>query len=222
MWFNAANGVKPSVELVQAMETLDHRTIRRVVRLTRRGKAAVNPSEARLAVALAHQTRQREPSASAHATLALLILVCLGVFVVQAVGDEIDALGILLGTCGVWFTAFTVQGRIRIRNAVTAERLGREVFQEAPEPYTPSWSLAQIEVPPAASVAIAVFMFFAYGLPYGSFQLIDGNATHSASNAITAGVFFGAFMTLFQLTTGRNLAQRRSERKAHQASIRSS
>jgi hypothetical protein len=217
LWFNTANGVKPSVELVEAMDELDRRTIRRVRRLTRRGKVAANPCGARLAVALAHQTRQREPSASAYATLALMIAIFLGVFVVQAVGDEIDAFGIVLGACGLWCTAFTVQGRIRIRNAVTAERLNLEVLEATPEPYSPLWSAVQIEVPPVALVAIAVFMFFAYGLPFGLMQLAGPDAAHSASTVIAKGAFFGVFMTLFQLTMGRNLTERRSEQKLEPA-----
>jgi hypothetical protein len=220
MWFGAANGLKPSVELVQAMDALDHRTVRRVTRLTRRGKVASDAAEARLAVALAHQTRQREPPASAYAAIALMTAVFLGVFIVQAVRGEIDSLGIILGACGLWFIAFTIQGRIRIRNAITAERLNLEVLRATGEPYSPSWSTAQIEVPPAAFAAVAGFMFFAYGVPFGLLQLAGSDATHSASTVIAKGAFFGVFMTIFQLTMGRNLTERRSERKA-EANLRS-
>jgi hypothetical protein len=214
MWFSAANGLKPSVELVQTMDAVDRRSIRHVTRLTRRGKLAPDVSQARLAVALAHQTRQREPPASAYATIAVLIAIFLGIFIVQAVRGEVDSFGIIMGACALWITAFTIQGRIRIRNAVKAERLNLEILQATPEPYSPSWSSAQIEVPPAALVAVAVFMFFAYGVPFGLFQLIGREATHSASSAIATGAFFGVVMTIFQLTMGRNLTQRRSERKA--------
>jgi hypothetical protein len=215
LWFNAVNGLKPSVELVQAMKDLDPRTVRRVLRLTRRGKVTSGISEARLAVAFAHQTRQRAPTPSAYAAFAAMVSVCLGIFLLQAVLGEIDALGILVGAAGLWFVSVVILGRIRLRNALTAERLNLEILHRSSEPYSPSWSLAQIEVPPAASAAIAVFMFFLYALPYGSFQLIGGKATHSASDAITAGVFFGVFMTIFQLTMGRSLTQRRSEQKAN-------
>jgi hypothetical protein len=214
MWFGAANGMKPSAELVQAMDALDRRTVRRVTRLTRRGEVASNASEARLAVALAHQTRQREPPGSAYLFIAILIAVFLGIFTVQAVRDEIDALGIIAGAGGLWFTAFTIQGRLRLRNAVPAERLNLELLEKASVPYSPSWSPAAIEIPPAASVLIALVMFFAYGLPFGVLHLVDGNATHSAGSAIASGAFFGVFMTIFQLTIGRGIAERRSERKA--------
>src|SRR5580658_2978240 len=138
MWLGAANGVKPSVELVQAMDALDRRSIRRVTRLTRHGNATSNPSEARLAVALAHQTRQRAPTPTAYAVFALAISVYLGIFVWQAARGEVDAAGILTGAAGLWFTAFTIQGRIRIRNAATAERLNLEVLKTTAQPYSPS------------------------------------------------------------------------------------
>ena len=56
--------------------------------------------------------------------------------------------------------------------------------------------------------------------PFGLFQLAGSDATHSASTVIAKGAFFGVFMTLFQLTMGRNLTERRSERKA-EANLRS-
>ena len=214
MWLNAANGLKPSVELLKAMDGLDRRTVRRVTRLTRRGQVASDASEARLAVALAHQTRQREPPASSYVAIGVLTAVTLGIFVVQAILAEIDSFGVILGAFGLWFIAITVRGRIRIRNAVRTERLNREVLTATAEPYSPSWSTAQIEVPPAAFVAVAVFMFFAYGVPFGLFQLVGTAATHPASTAISKGVFFGVFMTIFQLTMGRGITERRSERKA--------
>jgi hypothetical protein len=46
---------------------------RRLTRLTRHGNATSNPSEARLAVALAHQTRQRAPTPTAYVVFALAI-----------------------------------------------------------------------------------------------------------------------------------------------------
>jgi hypothetical protein len=214
MWFSVANGLKPSVELVQAMDAVDRRSIRDVTRLTRRGKLAPDVSQARLAVALAHQTRQREPTASAYATIAVLIAIFLGIFIVQAVRGEVDSLGIITGACALWITAFTIKGWIRIRNAVKAERLNLEILQATTEPYSPSWSSAQIELPPAALVAVAVFMFFAYGVPFGLFQLIGTEPTRSASSAIAIGAFFGVVMTIFQLTIGRGIAQRRTESKA--------
>jgi hypothetical protein len=220
MWLNAANGLKPSVELLQAMDGLDRPALRRVTRLTRQGNVASDPAEARLAVALAHQARQREPTASAYAAIAFMIASFLGVFIVQAVLGEIDAFGVVLAAAGLWILAVTARGRIRIRNAVRAERLNLEVLRATSEPYSPSWSAAQVEIPPAAFAAIAVFMFFAYGLPFGLFQLIGTEHAHSASAAISAGAFFGVFMTIFQLTMGRNLTQRRSERKA-EAHLRS-
>jgi len=214
MWLGAANGLKPSVELVQAMDALDRRSLRHATRLARRGKLAPGVSQARLAVALAYQTRQRAPTASAYAAFAIAIAVFLGIFVLQAARGEIDALGILTGAAGLWFIAMVILGRIRLRNAVTAERLNLEVLQRASEPYSPSWSPAQIDIPPVAFVAIAVVMFFLYGLPFGLLQLAGPDATHSASSAITGGVFFGVFMTIFQLTMGRGITQRRAERKA--------
>lgn len=221
MWFGAANGMKPSVELMQAMDALDRRTVRRVTRLTRHGETTSNASEARLAVALARQTRQREPSGSAYLFIAILIAVFLGLFAVQAVRGEIDALGIISGASGLWFIAFTIQGRLRLHSAVTAERLNLKLVERGSEPYSPSWSPAAIDIPPAASVLIALVMFFAYGLPFGALHLIDGDATHSAGSAIASGAFFGVFMTIFQLTIGRSITERRSERKA-EFDIRSS
>jgi hypothetical protein len=214
MWFGAANGLKPSVELVHAMDGLDRRTVRRVTRLTRRGKVVSDAPEARLAVALAHQTRQREPTASAYATIAVMIAVFLAIFIVQAVRSEIDSFGIVIGACGLWITAFTIQGRIRIHNAMTAERLNLEILQRAPEPYSPSWSAAKIDIPPAAFVAVALYFFFAFGVPFGLLQLAGPDATHSAATVIAKGAFFGVFMTIFQLTVGRGITQRRAERKA--------
>ncbi|MFI4992099.1 MAG: hypothetical protein ACHQCH_00590 [Solirubrobacterales bacterium] len=149
-----------------------------------------------------------------------MIAVFLGIFVVQAVRAEIDAFGIITGACGLWFIAITIQGRVRLRNAVTAERLNLEILQRAPEPYSPSWSPAQIDIPPAALVAIAIVMVFVYGLPFGLLQLVGPDATHSASTVIVKGAFFGVFMMIFQLTVGRSLTERRSERKA-ETNIRS-
>jgi hypothetical protein len=220
MWFGAANGLKPSVELVSAMDALDSRTVRRVTRLTRRGKVASDAAEARLAVALAHQTRQREPTVSSYVALAVMIAVFLGIFIVQTIRGEIDSFGIITGACGLWFILFTIQGRIQIRNAPKAERLNLEVLRATGEPYSPSWSTAQIEVPPVAFVAVVVFMFFAYGVTFGLLQFTGPDAAHSASTAIAKGAFFGVFMTAFQLTIGRNLTERRSERKA-EANLRS-
>jgi hypothetical protein len=220
MWLNAANGLKPSVELLQATDGLDRQTVRRVTRLTRQGKGASGRAEARLAVALARQARQREPSASAYVAIALMIAIFLGIFIRQAVLGEIDALGILLAASGLWILAFTARARIRARNAIRAERLNLKVLDASSEPYSPSWSTAQIEIPPAALVAIAVFMFFAYGVPFGLLQLAGPDATHSGSTVIAKGAFFGVFMTAFQLTIGRNLASQRSERKA-EAHLRS-
>jgi hypothetical protein len=220
MWFGAANGLKPSVELVQAMDPLDRRTVRRVTRLTRRGKAASDASEARLAVALAHQTRQREQPDSAYLFIAILIAAFLGIFAVQAVRGEIDALGIIAGAGGLWFTIFTIQERLRLRNAVTAERLNLELIERGSEPYAPSWTPAAVDIPPAAFAAIVLVMFLLYGVPFGVLQRIGGDPTHSAGSAIASGVFFGVFMTIFQLTMGRGIAERRSERKA-QANLRS-
>jgi hypothetical protein len=57
-------------------------------------------------------------------------------------------------------------------------------------------------------------MFFAYGVPFGLFQLIGTEPTRSASSAIAIGAFFGVVMTIFQLTIGRGIAQRRTESKA--------
>jgi hypothetical protein len=221
MWFGAANGLKPSVELVQAMDALDRWTVRRVTRLTRRGEVAPNASEARLAVALAHQTRQREQPGSAYLFIVILIAVFLGIFAVQAVRGEIDALGIITGAGGLWFTTFTIRGRLRLRSAVTAERLNMKILERGSEPYSPSWSPAAIDIPPAASVLIALVMFFAYGLPFGVLHLVEGDATHSAGSVIASGALFGVFMTIFQLTIGRGIAERRSERKA-ELDIRSS
>lgn len=214
MWLNAANGLRPSAELVQAMDGLDRQTVRRVTRLTRRGEVTSNAQEARLSVALAHQTRQREPATSGYATIAVMTAIFLGIFIVQTLRGEIDSFGILMGACGVFFVAVTALGRVRIRNAVTAERLNLEVLKATSEPYSPSWSPAKIDIPPVVYVAVGVFMFFAYGLPFGLFQLVGRESTHSASNAIATGAFFGVVMTIFQLTAGRNLAQQRSERKA--------
>jgi hypothetical protein len=214
MWLGAANGVKPSVELVQAMDALDRRSIRRVTRLTRHGNATSNPSEARLAVALAHQTRQRAPTPTAYVVFALAIAVYLGIFVWQAADGEVDAAGILTGAAGLWFIYMVILGSIRLRNAATAERLNLEVLQRASEPYSPSWSPANIDIPPAAFLAITVAMFFLYALPFGLLQLAGPELTHSASTVIAKGAFFGVFMTVFQLTLGRSLTQRRSERKA--------
>jgi hypothetical protein len=221
MWFGAANGMKPSVELVQSMDALDRPTVRRVTRLTRRGEVTSNASEARLAVALAHQTRQREQPGSAYLFIVILIAVFLGIFAVQAVRGEIDALGIITGAGGLWFTTFTIRRRLRLRNAVTAERLNMKLLERGSEPYSPSWSPAAIDIPPAASVLIALVMFFAYGLPFGVLHLVDGDATHSAGSAIASGALFGVFMTIFQLTIGRGIAERRSGRKA-ELDIRSS
>ena len=64
-------------------------------------------------------------------------------------------------------------------------------------------------------------MFLLYGVPFGVLQRIDGDPTHSAGSAIASGVFFGVFMTIFQLTVGRGIAERRSEQKA-ELEIRSS
>jgi hypothetical protein len=214
MWLGAANGLKPSVELVEAMDALDRRTVRRVTRLTRRGKVTSNASEARLAVALAHQTRQRAPTVAAYAAGAVMITIFLGIFAVQAVRGEIDAVGIITGAAGLWFIYMVVLGRIRLRNAVTAERLNLEILQRASQPYSPSWSPAKIDIPPAAYVAITLVMLFAYGLPFGLLQLVGPDATHSASTVIAKGSFFGVFMTIFQLTMGRGITQRRAERKA--------
>lgn len=214
MWLGAANGLKPSVELVQAMDGLDRRTVRRVTRLTRSGKVASDASNARLAVALAHQTRQREPTTSAYTTIAAMTVIFLSVFIVQAAHGEIDSFGIVLGACGLWFIAFTIQGRIRIRNAVTAERLNLQVLKTNPEPYSPSWSTANIYIPPAAFIAITLYLFLAFALPFGLLQLAGPNATHSATTVIAKGALFGGFMTIFQLTIGRGIAQRRSESKA--------
>jgi hypothetical protein len=221
MWFGAANGMKPSVELVQAMDALDRRTVRCVTRLTRRGEVASNVSEARLAVALAHQTRQREPPGSTYLFIAILIAVFLGILAIQAVRGEVDALGIIAGAGGLWFTAMTIQGRLRLRNAVTTERLNLELIERGSEPYSPSWSPAAIDIPPAAFAAIVLVMFLLYGVPFGVLQRIDGDPTHSAGSAIASGVFFGVFMTIFQLTVGRGIAERRSEQKA-ELDIRSS
>ena len=221
MWLGAANGLKPSVELLYAMDALDRRTVRRVTRLTRRGKVASSASEARLAVALAHQTRQREPPGSAYLFIAILIAVFLGIFAVQAARGEIDALGIITGAGGLWFIAFTIQGRLRLHNAVTAERLNLELLERGSEPYSPSWSPAAVDIPPAAFAAIVLVMFLLYGVPFGVLQRIDGDSTHSAGSAIASGVFFGEFMTIFQLTMGRGIAERRSEQKA-ELDIRSS
>jgi hypothetical protein len=172
-------------------------------------------------VALAHQTRQQAPTASAYAVLAVLIAVFLGVLIVQAARGEIDFLGIITGACGLWFITITIRGRFHLRNAVTAERLNLEALERTSEPYSPSWSPAQIQIPPAAFAVIAVVMFFLYGLPFGALQLIGLDPTHSASTAIAGGAFFGMFMTIFQLTLGRGLTERRSERKA-EPNIRSS
>jgi hypothetical protein len=214
MWLGAANGLKPSVELVQAMDALDRRSIRQAIRLTRHGKVASDTSQARLVVALAHQTRQRAPTASAYAAFAIAIAVFLGIFVLQAARGKIDAVGIITGAAGLWFIYMVILGRIRLRNAVTAERLNLEILQRASQPYSPSWSPAKIDIPPAAYVAITLVMLFAYGLPFGLLQLVGPDATHSASTVIAKGSFFGVFMTIFQLTMGRGITQRRAERKA--------
>jgi len=57
-------------------------------------------------------------------------------------------------------------------------------------------------------------MVFGYGLPLGLLQLVGPDATDSASTVIVKGAFFGVFMMIFQLTVGRSLTGRRSERKA--------
>ena len=101
MWLNAANGLKPWVELVQAIDGLDRQTVRRVTRLTRRGEVTSNAQEARLSVALAHQTRQREPATSGYATIAVMTAIFLGIFIVQTLRGEIDSFGILMGTVGL-------------------------------------------------------------------------------------------------------------------------
>jgi hypothetical protein len=51
-------------------------------------------------------------------------------------------------------------------------------------------------------------------VPFDALQLIGLNPKHSTSSAIAAGTFFGVFMTIFQLTMGRSLVERRAERKA--------
>jgi hypothetical protein len=143
-----------------------------------------------------------------------MVAVFLGIFVVQAIRGDIDFLDIIMGASGLWFIAITIQGRVRLRNAVTAERLNLEILEGISEPYSPSWSPAQIEVPPVAFIVIAVVMLFIYGVPFGLLQLAGPEATHSAYTVIAKGAFFGVFMTIFQLTVGRDLAERRSERKA--------
>jgi hypothetical protein len=174
----AANGLKPSVELIQAMDALGPRSIRQVTRLTRRGKMAPNPSEARLAVALARQTRQRAPTTSAYTAFVLAIAVFLGIFVAQAAREEINATGILTAAAGLWFIYMLILGWIRLRNAATAEHLNLEILQGASEHYSPSWSPANIDIPPAAFVAIALFMFIAYGAPFGVIETLGELREH--------------------------------------------
>jgi hypothetical protein len=213
MWFSAAMGVRPTVGAYGAMDALDRRSIRRVTRLTHRGKVAGDVAEARLAVALARQTQQREPSLSAYVVIALLAIGGLTTFVVQAVQGDVDAFGVILGALGVWFTVTTIQGRLRIRNALKAEQLNLRILEGAGEE-PPSDSIAQIEVPPAALVAAGVVAFFAYGIPFGALQLLDSESTLTVGGVFAKGAFFGVFMTIFQLTYGRRLTERRTERKA--------
>jgi hypothetical protein len=141
-----------------------------------------------------------------------MIAVFLGVFIVQAALGEIDYLGIVTGAGGLWFIVLTIRGRLHLRNAVTAERLNLEVLEQTGAPYSPSWSPAQIEIPPAALISIAIVTFIAYAVPFGALQLLGHEQTDTASTAIAKGAFFGVFMTIFQFTLGRGIAQRRSER----------
>jgi hypothetical protein len=132
---------------------------------------------------------------------------------VQAVQGDVDAFGVILGALGVWFTVTTIQGRLRIRNALKAEQLNLRILEGAGEE-PPSDSIAQIEVPPAALVAAGVVAFFAYGIPFGALQLLDSESTLTVGGVFAKGAFFGVFMTIFQLTYGRRLTERRTERKA--------
>ncbi len=80
-----------------------------------------------------------------------------------------------------------------------------EVVEQASEPYSPSWSPAVIDIPPVTFAAIVLVIFLLYGVPFGVLQFVGSDATHLAGSAIAGVVFFGVFMTIFQLTMGRGV-----------------
>jgi uncharacterized membrane protein (DUF485 family) len=208
----AAIGQAPSRELVEAQRGFDRATVRKVRRLVRRGEAAPDPQQARLAVAIAHdmQRRQRLSGTRTMVVFALILVAWAWLAVQQLTGGR-PVLGVMFAVLALWGAYLLARLPVWRRNTDEAERLNRELLEgDEPHPETSAGGLARPSRPALAAGVAFALVFYTAG--FGALTLAMAGEPLTVGRIVAHGAWFGVAMTVVNLTVMRRRNQRASRR----------